>query len=227
MKRWFLIFFMVYCLSILNTPLGNKYRNSFWKRAVYCIIKCYSRCKCSEGLGKMLLTGTAYESMWNCCLPCLPGKSCCCPGVLTESCWVIDGVNHGKASLSAACSRRRVAEVMPSSGHGLGQLCLELSPASVTAAETQRGSSSPREKVEGDGMMTPAGRDLCCPSCCSRTAGLVCLMLIQLRQVRGSRVPEIRCKNHPRWSNKCHELLTSTVSSRAKCNSPFFFNYWN
>lgn len=120
MKRWFLIFFMVYCLSILNTPLGNKYRNSFWKRAVYCIIKCYSRCKCSEGLGKMLLTGTAYESMWNCCLPCLPGKSCCCPGVLTESCWVIDGVNHGKASLSAACSRRRVAEVMPSSGHGAG-----------------------------------------------------------------------------------------------------------
>lgn len=54
--------------------------------------------------------------MWSCCLLCLPGKSRCRPGVLMERRWVIDGVNHGKASPSAACSRGKVTEVMPSSG---------------------------------------------------------------------------------------------------------------
>lgn len=47
--------------------------------------------------------------LWSCCLPCLPG-------VWPEMCWVMDGVSPGKAPLSAACSRGKVTEVMPSSG---------------------------------------------------------------------------------------------------------------
>lgn len=88
---------------------------------------------------------------------------------------MIDGVNHRKASLLAACSRRKAAEVMPSSGHGAAT-ALPGAVALVAAAETQRGSGRPREKAEGDGMMTLAGLDLCCPSCCRGMVGSVCPM---------------------------------------------------
>lgn len=44
----------------------------------------------------------------------------------------------------------------------------------------------------------------------------------QSRQVRGFLWEGVRCKDHPHSLNKCHELLTSAMSSREKCNSLFF-----
>lgn len=50
--------------------------------------------------------------------------------------------------------------------------------------------------------------------------------MCRLVEVGGRRAesctPRERCEKYPYSLNKCHELLTSTVSSRAKCNSLFF-----
>lgn len=108
-------------------------------------------------------------------LPAMPTRE----KLLTSRC--LDGV----ASSDRWCQPREgfsVGSLQPQEGcggdaqlwaRGWDRLCPELSAASVAAAETQRGSGSPREKVEGDGTMTPAGLDLCCPSCCRGMAGSV------------------------------------------------------
>ena len=152
--------------------------------------------------------------------------SCCRPGVLTELCWAINGVSHGKAALLAVCSRRKVAGVMPGCGHRVGTALPRAFASLGCSCWNAERQWQPERKGwrwwhDVPGWAWSVLFELL------PWDGWVCLpRASQSRQVRGSRAPRVR-KNHSHSSNKCHELLTSAVSSRAKCNSLGFFNYWN
>lgn len=174
-------FFTVRCLSILNTSLGSKYWNGFWRRAVYCIIKYYSCCKCGVGQGKVLLTGTPYEACGGAACRAYQGRAAAAAQV--------SGWSRAEWWMVSATGRSQ--RWRPARGAGPAQPCLELSPASVAAAEMQRISGSLREEVEGGGRMALAGLG----SALSERlpwVGWVCLPHAgQSRQFGGSPVPGV------------------------------------
>lgn len=113
--------------------------------------------------------------MWKCCLPCLPGKSHCCPGVWMEPRWVMGGVNHGKASFLGSPQpwegHRGDAQLWVQGQHSLACSCHQPRTQLLRCGESAAAWEKRLEVVAG---WPRPGWNPRCPSGCRGLAGSVC-----------------------------------------------------
>lgn len=140
----------------------------------------------------------------------------CLDGAALSDGWCQPREGFSLGSLQTREGHRGDAQLWVQGQHSLAWSCHQPQPQLLRRGESAAAWEKRLEVVAG---WPWPGWNPRCPSGCRGLAGSVCP--VPVRQ-GGLVCLECAAKTPSCSSNKCHELLTSTVSSGAKCNSVFF-----